>query len=141
MYYANDGNELKKFHTRDGKGLELLRMSGVICGIITGETTQIVANRAKKLKLDFVYQGISEKRVILAELMKKYNVAIEEVAYIGDDINDEPVLHNVGFGACPSDAVDEIKSLAHYTCNTKGGNGCVREFAEVILKHNQQFSS
>lgn len=133
MYYSEKGDELKKFNTRDGKGFELLRNQGVKTGIITTEDTQIVADRAAKLKIDILHQGISEKGKLLVDITQALGFSPSEVAYIGDDINDLSIINSVGFSACPADAVDEVRSRADYICQKKGGEGCVREFAELIL--------
>lgn len=135
MYYSAAGDEMKKFNTKDGKGIELLRNVGIKTGIITSENTQIVTNRAKKLKVDYLYQGaISNKLDIIKEICKKENIGLENVAYIGDDINDFEALSNVGLKACPNDAVYAIKEINEIIIlESKGGCGAVREFAELIL--------
>ncbi len=136
MYYSEDGNELKKFNTHDGKGFELLRKSGIKTGIITSENTEIVKNRATKLKLDYIYQGLehNQKLDAVIEICKKENVQIHNVAYIGDDINCKELLENVGLAACPSNSVDTIKSIENiHVLNKKGGEGAVREFIDFIL--------
>ena len=133
MYYSEHGDELKKFNTRDGKGFERLRHLGIKTGIVTAENTRIVAARAKKLGLDYVYQGIRDKGAILEQLCRDLALDPGEVAYIGDDLNDLEILGKVGFAAAPSDAVDQIKAAAHYVCRAKGGEGCVRELADLII--------
>jgi len=136
MYYSEKGDELKKFNTRDGKGIELLRKKGIKVGIITSEDTKIVTNRAKKLKVDFLYQGRKDggKLEAAREICKKLGIGLKEVAYIGDDVNDLAVLNEVGFSACPADAMELVKSQVDYKCNNNGGQGCVREVAELIIK-------
>jgi len=134
MYYSEKGDELKKFNTRDGKGLELLRKQGIEVGIITSEDTQIVADRAKKLQVNILHQGIKDKGKLLEQIIKEHNLVKSEVAYIGDDINDLPIINEVGFSACPSNAMEKVKKVVDYICEKKGGEGCVREFAEYILK-------
>lgn len=134
MYYSDTGAELKKFNTRDGKGIELIRSLGIIPAIITGETTPIVSLRAQKLGITEVYQGVSDKRQILAQLTEKLCVAPEEVAYIGDDLNDLDVIRTVGFGAVPADARPELKAAADYICQAGGGHGCVREVCDLIVE-------
>lgn len=136
MYYFEEGDESKKFNTRDGKGFELLRNSGIKTGIITSENTNIVERRAKKLKLDYLYQGLEHKGKldIVKELCAKENIGLDQVAYIGDDINCIDLLKEVGFSACPSDAVQEVKSISGIrVLNAKGGHGAVREFIETII--------
>ncbi|MFY9074534.1 acylneuraminate cytidylyltransferase [Malaciobacter mytili] len=140
MYYDIYGNELKKFNTHDGKGFELLRNAGIKTGIITSEETKIVENRAKKLKVDYLYQGVGFKGKLEAakEICKKENISLDEVAYIGDDINCKELLENVGIAACPADALNEIKEMKSIIKLTKnGGYGAVREFIELLFKKSK----
>ena len=113
MYYGDDGEELKKFNTRDGKGFELLKKRGIKTGIITSENTNIVSNRAKKLKVDYLYQGLQHegKLSTVEDICKKEGINLSNVAYIGDDINCKELLENIGMAACPYDAVKEIKDI------------------------------
>jgi N-acylneuraminate cytidylyltransferase len=133
MFYTEQGDELKKFNTRDGKGFELLRNAGIKTGIITAEDTQIVKRRANKVKADFLYQGVKNKVLVLEEILNSTGFKPEEVAYIGDDLNDVGIISKVGISACPADAVNEVKSKASIVLSVKGGYGAVREFAEKIL--------
>ena len=136
MYYSEKGDELKKFNTRDGMGLQLLREVGIKTGIITSENTKMVENRAKKLKVDYLYQGKREggKLAAAQEICEKEGITLEEAAYIGDDINCLNLLENVGFAACPADAMNRIKRIPNIKILTKkGGEGCVREYVETIL--------
>jgi len=137
MYYTQDGNEFKKFNTHDGMGFDILAKNGYKRGIITSENTKIVENRAKKLKLDFVYQGARHggKLKVAEEICKKENISLENVAYIGDDINCIELLEKVGISACPANAtkkVKEIKGIIHLSKN--GGDGVVREFIDMIIE-------
>ena len=132
MYYSKEGEVLKKFNTRDGMGIELLRKNGIIPAIITKEKSEIVLKRAEKLKIEEVYIGVEDKLEVVKRLIKKYNLSFEEIAYIGDDINDIPLLKKVGLSCCPFDAVDEIKKIVNYVCKTKGGEGAVREVVDII---------
>lgn len=138
MYYSESGDELKKFNTRDGMGLQMLQNAGIKTGIITSEITQLVEKRAKKLKVDFVYQGKREggKLEAAIEICQKMGITLEETAYIGDDTNCIELLSAVGWAACPRDAVEKIK-LIHgiYILNKNGGEGCVREFVDKILSN------
>ena len=139
MYYGSNGEELKKFNTHDGKGFELLRKAGIKTGIITSENTKIVENRAKKLKVDYLYQGLEHngKLEVAKEICKKEGISLNEVAYIGDDINCKELLESVGISACPSNALNEIKELLNIIkLNKNGGDGAVREFIEILLKKN-----
>jgi len=137
MYYSERGDELKKFNTRDGMAFELLRNKGVATGIITSENTELNSRRAKKLKVDYLMQGkqYGSKLDAALEICKKENVELDEVAYIGDDINCYELLSSVGYAACPVDATKKIKEIPGITIlNTKGGEGAVREFAHKLLK-------
>lgn len=139
MYYGEDDDnfmESKKFNTRDGMGFQLLREAGIKTGIITSENTLIVEKRAQKLKIDYLYQGKREGGKLSAalEICAKMGITIDEVAYIGDDINCFELLSAVGTAACPADADSKIKSIPSIRqMSKKGGEGCVREFIGTIL--------
>lgn len=137
MYYSENGDESKKFNTRDGMGFQLLREAGIKTGIITSEDTKIVENRAKKLKVDFLYQGKRNggKLAVAKEVCTQLSITLDEVAYIGDDINCIELLEAVGIKACPADACESVKDMSCIrVMKNKGGKGCVREFIEEILK-------
>jgi N-acylneuraminate cytidylyltransferase len=136
MYYDSHGNESKKFNTHDGMAFNLLKNVGIKTGILTSENTKIVENRAKKLKVDYLYQSISHNGKLDAalEICEKEGISLEQVAYIGDDINCKELLLNVGFGAAPLNATTEIINLPDVIkLSKKGGDGAVREFVEIIL--------
>jgi len=134
MYYSENGDELKKFNTKDGMGFKLLREAGIITGIITGENIELVRRRAEKMKVDEVYLGIQDKIKILNEVCAKHNLDYEEVAYIGDDINDLEVIKVVGLGCTVNDGMECVKEVAKVITKAKGGEGAVREVVEIILK-------
>lgn len=133
MYYSERGEELKRFSTRDGMGLTLLHRSGLRTAIITSENSLIVARRAEKLKISEVILGSRDKTTTLQELARRMSISTEDIAYIGDDVNDLHAMRLSGLSACPSDAVRVIRDVAHYVCSAAGGYGAVREFAEFIL--------
>jgi YrbI family 3-deoxy-D-manno-octulosonate 8-phosphate phosphatase len=133
MYYGESGEELKKFNTRDGMGFDLLRGCGIKIGIITGEDTAMVTRRAKKLKMDHLYQGIRDKLPVVERICAAEGLELHQVAYVGDDVGDLTPLQAVGFAACPRTAEPAIKRIAHYICTRGGGEGCVREVAEMIM--------
>ena len=133
MYYDQKGNELKKFNTSDSAGVLWARKLTIPVGIITGENTEIVKQRAKKLSINYLYQGIDDKLSVAKELCKDLNVTLNEVAYIGDDIGDIELLKNVGLSATPANAPDYIKKMVDYQTKLKGGEGAFREFIEHIL--------
>lgn len=137
MYYSENGDELKKFNTRDGMGLQMLRESGIRTAIITSEDRQLNQRRAEKLKVDFIRQGkVNGGKVVVAqEIAKELGISMREVAYIGDDENCVELLSQVGYAACPSDACERVKNISGITLlSKKGGEGCVREFCEKIIK-------
>ncbi|NLJ17768.1 acylneuraminate cytidylyltransferase [Globicatella sulfidifaciens] len=134
MYYSENGDELKKFNTKDGMGFKLLRETGIITGIITGENIELVRRRAEKMKVDEVYLGIQDKMKILNEVCSKYSLDYEEIAYIGDDINDLEVIKTVGLGCTVNDGMECVKEVAKVITKAKGGEGAVREVVELILK-------
>jgi len=136
MYYSEAGDELKKFNTHDGMGLQLIREKGIKTGIITSENTKLVERRFQKLKLDYLYQGKREggKLASVKEICEKEGITLAEVAYIGDDVNCFELLSSVGLAACPADALDVIKNIPGIIqMKKKGGDGCVREFVEMII--------
>lgn len=134
MYYSEKGDELKKFNTKDGMGLQMLREAGIKRGVITGEDTQIVADRADKLQLDHMYKGIKDKLRILQEITEKEKIPLSQVAYIGDDRNDLECIQAAGLGIAVADAADVVKAAADHILKAKGGCGAVREAAEFILQ-------
>lgn len=139
MYYSETGDEQKKFNTRDGMGFQLLREDGIKTGIITSENTKIVSNRAAKLKIDYLCQGsvAGSKLECVKKICSDLNIGLEEVAYIGDDVNCYNLLSSVGLKACPQDACEIIKNIPGIQIMTKkGGEGCVREFITRILNKN-----
>lgn len=133
MYYSEHGDELKKFNTRDGKGIELLRQAGIKVVFITSENAQLVKRRAEKLKVDALYQGVRDKAAVIQELTAKYGIYTQEITYIGDDINDLAALQAVGLGVTVADGLPENKDVADYVTQTRGGEGAVREVAMLIL--------
>lgn len=133
MYYDNCNVELKKFNTYDSAGVLFAHKMGIKVGIITGENTEIVARRAKKLKVDYLFQGISNKVEVVESLVKESGITMQDVAYIGDDINDIGVLKMAGWAGVPSSAPSYILSLANVKLIKGGGEGVFREFVEKIL--------
>lgn len=136
MYYSESGDELKKFNTHDGMAFKILKDVGIKAGIITSENTKIVKRRAQKLKVDYLFQGKIEggKLAVALDICKKENISLQEVAYIGDDINCYELLSKVGLAACPSDAIRKIKDIPSIIQLTlKGGGGVFREFVENYI--------
>ena len=133
MYYSEHGDELKKFNTRDGMGFALLRNKGIVTGIVTSENVDLNKRRAQKLKLDVLEAGRKDKVAAVKALCEKYAISLENVAYIGDDINDLDVIKMVGYGCCPADAMPQVRDVAKYVTKAKGGEGVIREVVEAII--------
>lgn len=135
MFYDNEGNEWKKFMTSDGAGVIFLHLLGVKVGIITGENTEIVRRRSAKLKIDFLEMGVVNKLRRATELCEKLGFSLEkDVAYIGDDIIDVPLLKAVKLSATPANAPEYVKKHATLVLSKNGGEGVFREFVEKMLK-------
>lgn len=134
MYYSEYGDELKKFNTKDGMAFAMLRERGIVTGIITGECVKLNRNRANKLKLDILKEGCKDKASTIKRICEDRNISLENVAYVGDDINDLEALRMVGYGCCPADAIQEAKNSSKYVTKAKGGEGVIREVAEHIFK-------
>ncbi len=133
MYYSEHGDELKKFSTLDGMGFSLLRERGILCGIITAENVELVRRRAEKLKLDILKMGVKDKLAAVKDLCGEYGISLEEVAYIGDDINDKELLAAVGFSASVPNAIASVRESVDYVTERAGGSGAVREVIDYIL--------
>jgi N-acylneuraminate cytidylyltransferase len=138
MYYSNNGDEFKKFNTLDGMGVELLRSNNIKSAIITKEDNNIIKLRAKKMKVDNLFAGISNKLSIIDKLINLYNIKLGEIAYIGDDINDLEVLKVVGFSCSVKNGMKYIKDIVDYVTILNGGSGAVREVIDIILKYKNK---
>ena len=133
VYYSAKGEDLKRFSIRDGMGIELLKLAGIEIAIMTSENSNIVRARASKLNIRNLILGSKNKKKSLTELSEHLSIGLDGIAYIGDDVNDIPALEIAGLSACPSDAVKKVRNKCDYVCSKKGGNGAVRELAELIL--------
>jgi 3-deoxy-D-manno-octulosonate 8-phosphate phosphatase (KDO 8-P phosphatase) len=135
VYYTADGELMKRFSIRDGMGVErLLNLAGIETGIITGELSGSVQKRAEKLKISELHLGIKDKLKVLHEIMERKQLQADQIAFIGDDVNDLEILQHVGLAACPADAMDMVKEVAHFICTKNGGNGAFRELAEWLIE-------
>jgi 3-deoxy-D-manno-octulosonate 8-phosphate phosphatase (KDO 8-P phosphatase) len=135
VYYSAAGEELKRFSIRDGMGVERLRKLAMVeTGIVTGEDTQIVKNRANKLKISQLHMGIKNKALLLYKIMESKDLELDEIAFIGDDTNDVEVMKIVGLSASPADATSFAKEVADVIVPSKGGHGAFRDFAEIIVE-------
>lgn len=133
MYYSENGDELKKFNTKDGMAFAMLREHGIIIGIITSENVELNRRRAEKMKIDELHMGVKDKLAVVKMLAEKYNIVLDEIAYIGDDINDISVMKEVGLSCCPIDAVKEVKECADIISEKNGGSGVVRDIVKYLL--------
>lgn len=133
MYYTAKGDMMKKFFTRDGMGVTLLRRKSIPTLIITKEKTPMVKHWAKNMKIEKLYDGVLKKELLIDKICKNYNLKYENIAYIGDDINDIELLKKVGLSGCPMDAISEVKSICDYICKSNGGHGVFREISDLIL--------
>lgn len=134
MYYNQTGNEWKKFNTSDSWGVWIFRKLNIPIVIMTGEDTEIVKRRAKKLDVDHLYMGVKDKLSKAKELCAIFNCNLQQVAFIGDDLNDYELLSHVGLSAVPSNSPDYLKNGRDYVTKKKGGEGAFREFAEFVFK-------
>ena len=143
MYYSADGEEMKRFCVYDGMGMVLLQQAGIPCGILTSEQSPIVKARAEKLKLEFLYLGVGSKvnpkcltkLEAAQEICVKLGIGLENVCYVGDDVNDIDLLSAVGLPCCPPNARKEVKAISGIkVLKTLGGQGAIREIADEILK-------
>ncbi len=134
IWVLEEGGDQKAFSTRDGLGIEMLHRAGLRSGIISGRTSDAVERRARGLGMSFVRQGCAEKRKAFFETLREADVTNAEVAFIGDDLNDIPLMLQSGLGVAVADAAPETRERAHYVTNARGGCGAVREVVELILK-------
>ncbi len=134
MYYSESGDEWKKFNTRDGMGIKLLQRAGLVTAIVTQERTRLVARRGEKLAIPEVHQGVMDKLSLIRDMAARHGLTLQQVAYIGDDVNDLESLRAVGFSAAPADGMPVVCDAVDYVCHKNGGEGAVRELAEMILE-------
>jgi 3-deoxy-D-manno-octulosonate 8-phosphate phosphatase (KDO 8-P phosphatase) len=138
IVYGNGGTELKGFNIKDGFGIRLLREAGVEVGIITARRSEAVERRAQDLKLAHLYQGVGNKIEAFAEILAAQKLTPRQVAYMGDDWLDLPLLSRVGLAVTVADGVAEVKAVAHYVTREAGGRGAVRELCELIIEAKGQ---
>ena len=134
IFIDSYGNELKTFHIHDGHGIYLLKKSGIGVGIISGRSSRSVEYRAKELNITEVFQGITDKVSVYKQIAGKYNLTEDQVAFMGDDLIDLPLLRMVGFSATAADAVREVREVVDMISDKMGGGGAVREVTDFILK-------
>ncbi len=140
LVFTASGEEAKTFNSQDGLGIRLVQKAGVEVGIITARQSEAVRHRARNLGLKHVYQGMSNKIEAFEQILTDLNLAPEQVAYMGDDWLDLPLLIRVGLAATVADGVREVKAVAHYICANPGGRGAVREVCELIIEAQGKFA-
>jgi len=134
LWLTDDSDEQKSFNTHDGLGLALLHRAGLKSGIITGRSSRAVARRAQELGVEFVCQGNPDKTAAFEQVLQQAGVDENEVAFVGDDLPDIPLMNRAELAVAVADAVEETRAAAHYVTRAKGGRGAVREVIEIILK-------
>lgn len=132
-YYDEKKEIMKKFHVHDGMGVNILLRNNIKTLIITKEKSKIVQKWAREMNIHFVYEGIKNKESLVSKICKTFEVTSDEIAYIGDDVNDIELMKSIGLSACPQDAVNDTKKIANYTTKCSGGCGAFREFGDLIL--------
>jgi len=133
MYYSAQGDTLKKFHTRDGMGVTMLRKIGIPTIIVTKEKNNIIKQWGKKMKVKKIFDGIIRKDMVLKDVYKNFGIMSEQIAYLGDDVNDLELLKKVGLSAVPNDGIQKAKKICDYVCKKRGGEGAFRELTDLIL--------
>lgn len=141
LFFDNDGNEYKSFHARDGHGLKLLRQTGVDIAVISGRKSQTVALRMQALGIQHVYQGYEDKREVFKKLLNDLQLQPYQVAHVGDDLLDLPILTQVGFAIAVQDANFAVKRYADWCTLTPGGQGAVREVCDLIMQVQGHFET
>lgn len=141
IYYGPDGDALKGFSARDGMGISLARAAGIRTAVITGRKSAMVEKRAADLHIDYIIQNASTKLDEVMKICKAEQITLENVAYMGDDLNDIAVISKVGLGAAPADACQEAKDASAFVAAAAGGHGALREWIEAILKQQNQWDA
>lgn len=138
VYITDDGRQFKKFNARDGMGIKLLKKAGIEVGIIShSKSTGMVTTRAAMLDIEYCYVGDEDKIKVLQQWSEKLKISMENIAYVGDDVNDIEVMKKVGLSACPGDAVNAVKEIATIILSKNGGDACIREFVDDYLLAGQ----
>ena len=140
LWLTEEGDDQKSFNTKDGLGLSLLHRAGLQSGIISGRNSRAVTRRAQDLGIEFVRQGDPDKIAAFEQVLQQAAVDENEVAFIGDDLNDIPLMQRAELAVAVADAVGEARSIAHYVTQARGGHGAVREVVELILKSQGRWS-
>ena len=139
IYYDENGNELKKFCTKDAAGFFTAHDAGIKIMVLTGRECAATTRRMTEMKVDYLVQGIKDKEAYLRDFLQKENILYEEIGYLGDDLNDYAGMSLAGFAGCPADACKEIKEVADYVSDVKGGQGAVRDIIAWLLKERGEW--
>lgn len=134
LYYMDGIEKFRKFNAKDGMGIRILQQTSLIPAIITGKSSQELEKRAEVLGIDLLFQGIKNKLIVVKKLCKQFNATLDEIVYVGDDLNDLPVLEKVGLPICVHSACEELQKVCVYRTKKDGGAGAVREAIEFVLK-------
>ena len=141
IYYDSQGNEMKRFDVKDGLGILVAQKAGLEFAIITGRASPMVERRVKELGIRYLLQGIQKKYLALIKLAQDCGLSLDEIGYIGDDLNDLQCMEAVSFRACPADAAQAVKSVCEYVASVPGGYGAVRESLEYLLTQRGQWDT
>ena len=134
MYFTENGDEIKRFNTKDGRAIMACNRQGIeVRFISSGVKEKVIRDRAERLGVKEIYVGKGKKSDVVEEWVRRDGVGYDQIAYVGDDVNDLPVMKKVGLACCPADAVRAVKKVAHWTLDSMGGAGCIREFVETFL--------
>ncbi len=134
LYYTESGEELKKFNIKDGQGIKLVIQAGIEVAIISANNSAATLHRAKKLGIQYVFVGVKDKLTVLKQLCEELSIPIAQVAYVGDDLNDLPILKSVGCPLTVADAIPENQAVAIYVTKLAGGQGAIREICNLLLQ-------
>lgn len=140
IYLDKDGKNIKAFNTSDSVGVALLRLMEIPVIIVTGEDFDVIQLRARQLKIDHIFTGVRNKLFVAERALKEMGFSLKQAAFIGDDLNDLPLLKAVGLSAVPANAPELIKSQVNHVLNRSGGDGAFREFCELVLKNQGLFN-
>ena len=138
VFYTPSGDKIKKFNMADGMGVKILQNEALLVGVISGDNSLASKKRMEDLKVNYIYIGVRDKNKVLDELIKNLNISLDEIAYMGDDVQDLCILKKVGLSVCPNDAVSEVKECVNVILSKSGGNGAFREYADYVLDYNRK---
>ncbi|MDQ0185729.1 HAD-IIIA family hydrolase [Cytobacillus sp. FSL W7-1323] len=141
LLLSSSGEEVKAFHVHDGMGISLAKFVGIEVAIITGRRSAAVEKRAAELNINYVQQGVKDKVSALLQLAGEIDIDVNQMCYIGDDLNDIEAMNMVGLAACPANAIEEVKQEAEIVAERMGGNGAVREIIESILRQSFDYTA